>query len=279
MSRPLISIVIATKNAAALLPKCLESVRAQTLREVEVLIADGASSDDTLKVVEAYRDIVSYCDSEPDSGPYAARNRVLPKAKGEWICFLGADDWLWEPRSLEDMAPRLREALGRYRVAYGRCRLIDADGRLVEEAGEPWESFRGRFRSRSCLPHQGVMHHRSLFQVHGLFDESFRIVGDYELLLRELKSADALYVPLVVAAMGFGGQATDLRFAPVVLTETRRALRMHGFEPPRLEWAYLIFTARCYVLLHRLIGDRAARRVADAYRLLTLRGPRYTLKG
>jgi glycosyltransferase involved in cell wall biosynthesis len=273
---PLISIVIATRNAAALLPKCLDSIRRQSFRDIEVLIGDGASSDTTVDIVKAYADIVTVWDSKPDTGPYSARNRMLPLAKGEWIYFLGADDWLPETDAFERIAPHLSAAAPHYRVVYGRVRLIDLRGRLVEEVGEPWELCKEEIRSRRCLAHQGVMHHRSLFEEHGLFDEAFKMAGDYEILLRELKSADALYVPEFVAAMGFGGQTTDLEYAYRLLGETRRALALHGRSVPRLRWAYLTFTAWCYLRLRALVGDTAARRLADVYRLVTLRKPRYS---
>lgn len=276
MAAPLISIIIATRNAAGLLPKCLDSIRAQSFRDLEVLVADGASTDATLDVIKAYGDVVTAWDSRPDTGLYAAHNRMLPRARGDWIHFLGADDWLLGSLALEAVAPHLQSAFPRYRVVYSGVQLIEPGGRLVEELGEPWDRCRDAFRSGNCLAHQGVFHHRQLFEEHGLFDEQFRLAGDHELLLRELKDSDALFVPVLTTAMGFGGQTTDLLHACRLLEETRRALAMHGLHPPRLRWAYLMFTARLYAILHALVGDRTARRLADAYRLLTLRKPRYS---
>jgi len=276
VAAPLISIIIATRNAAGLLPKCLDSIRAQSFRDIEVLVADGASTDGTLDVIRAYGDVVSAWDSQPDTGLYAAHNRVLPDARGDWIYFLGADDWLLGSLALEVMAPHLRSAFPRFRIVYSRIQLIEPGGRLVEELGEPWDRCRDTFRSGSCLAHQGVFHHRRLFEEHGLFDERFKLAGDYELLLRELKNKDALFVPVFTAAMGFGGRTTDLSHAYRLLDETRSSLAMHGMAPPRLRWAYLMFTAWCYLKLRRVIGDRASRRLADVYRLITLRRPRYS---
>jgi glycosyltransferase involved in cell wall biosynthesis len=276
MAAPLISIVIATRNVAGLLPRCLDSIRAQTCRDFEVLVADGASSDATLDVVRAYADVVTAWDSQPDSGPYAARNRMIPKASGEWICFLGADDWLWDERVLERLAPQLRVAAPRHRMVYSRLRLVDSNGAVISEAGEPWEGFKAQFRAYRCLPHPGLMHHRSVFAEHGLFDESFKMVGDYELLLRELKTRDALFVPVLSVGMGFRGQTSSPEYFHAMFRELRRALAMHGLAPPRLRWAFWMLTGWCYARLHALLGDRNARRLADAYRVLTFRKPRYS---
>jgi len=273
---PLISIVVATRNAAARLPRCLDSIRRQTFRDVEVVVMDGASTDATVAILEAARDVVSAWRSEPDRGIYSAWNRGLDAARGEWICFLGADDWLWDEHALEQLVPALRSAPPRARVVYSRLRQIDARGRVAEELGEPWERAKARFRSYACLPQPGLMHRRSLFEAHGRFDESFQLAGDYELLLRELKSGDALYVPALTVGMDFGGKTTSPAHFLQLQREVARALAMHGLAPPRLRWAWWTLSAWLYRGLHALVGDRAARKLADLYRVLTLRDARYS---
>lgn len=279
MSAPLISILIATRNAAGPLPRCLDSIAAQTFRDREVIVMDGASTDGTVEILKARSDVVTVWRSEPDAGIYNAWNKALAHARGEWLCVLGADDWLWDAQALERLVPHLRAALPRHRVVYSRIRLVDRDGRTIQEAGEPWESFKFRFRSHVCFPHPGLMHHRSLFDIHGRFDERFALAGDYEFLLRELKTGDALFVPAVTAAMEFGGRTTSPEHFLLLLRETRLALAMHQLSPPRLLWSYWIACAWLYIRLRALVGDRLARRLADIYRLITLRRPRYGRRG
>src|SRR6185295_982610 len=149
-STPLISMLIATRNAARDLPRCLDSIRAQTFRDFEVLVGDGASTDGTMEIVRAASDIVTYWHSEPDNSPYVARNRLLPHAKGEWICIMNADDWFLDSRALESLAPHLLTAMPRFRVVYSKLRQITPDGRVVAEAGRPWEEARESFRSHVC---------------------------------------------------------------------------------------------------------------------------------
>ena len=272
---PLISIIIASLNAARVLPRCLESLRAQSFREFEVIVIDGASTDGTADILSRSGDAVTVWRSAPDAGITSAWNRALPLARGEWLCFLGADDRLWDGDALARLVPQLRAAMPRYRVVYGQVRQIDEAGRLIEQLGEPWQRFKGRFRSRDALPHPGLMHHRSLFESHGRFDERFRLAADYEFLLRELATGDALFVPVVVARVGWGGSTTRPENFVLSLREVERALRMHGLRPPRLRWAYRKLLAHAYAGLHALLGERKARRLADLYRVATLRGPRY----
>ncbi len=273
---PLISVVIATLNAARSLPRCLASLRAQTFRDFEVIVMDGGSSDGTVELLKASADVVSAWRSGPDAGLYGAWNEALALARGEWICFLGADDWLWDAGALERLAPHLRTAAPRWRVVYSQVRLVDGAGGVVEQLGEPWESFRARFRSHDCLPHPGLMHHRSLFAEFGGFDPSFGLSADYEFLLRALAKEDALFVPALTVGAGWGGRTTSPENFVAVLRATERALRRHGLRPPALKWAWWKLLAHAYAAVRALLGERAARRLGDLYRVLTLRRPRYS---
>ena len=275
---PLISVVIATRNAAADLPRCLDSLRRQTFRGFEVVVMDGASTDGTVGLLEAAGDVVTVWRSETDAGIYNAWNKALALAKGEWFCMLGADDWLWDAQALERLAPQLRDALPSHRIVYSRVRQVDTAGQVVAELGQPWEAFKAPFRSHVCLPHPGLMHHRSLFEARG-FDERFRLAGDYEFLLRELKDRDALYVPVVTAGMRFGGRTTSPEHFLERYQEIAQALRLHGRAPPRLLWAWFISIAWLYRQFHALLGDRNARRLADAFRRATFRKARYSAPG
>lgn len=276
---PLISVVIATRNAARGLPRCLDSLRRQAFRDFEVIVIDGASTDASVSMLEAAGDVVTAWRSEADSGIYCAWNKGLALTRGEWICFLGADDWLWDERALAQLAPQLRSAPAGCRVVYSRLGQVDPRGRVAAELGEPWEAAKARFRSHVCLPQPGLMHRRSLFDAHGRFDESFQLAGDYELLLRELKTGDALYVPALTVGMELGGKTTSPQHFLQMQYEAARALRMHGLAPPRLLWAWWNASAWLYRGLHALLGDRAARRLADLYRRLTFRDARYSGTG
>lgn len=271
----MISVILATRNAAGTLERCLESLRSQTFRDFEVLVMDGASTDRTLDILQRSADIVSRWRSAADGGIFSAWNKALELARGEWICFLGADDWLWDADAFRRLVPALQDPKN-HRVVYSRVRQLDSAGRVLGEQGIPWERAKSAFRSYRCLPHPGLMHHRSLFGLHGRFDERFRFAGDYEFLLRELRLADALFVPSLTVGAEFGGVTTSPENVPALLRETREALSRHGIRPPRLRWAYTRFSAWLYSSLASVLGQSAAAAIADACRWATLRGPRWT---
>ena len=262
-----ITIIVAVYNGVTTLQQCIDSVTCQTYYNKELIVIDGMSSDGTVDLLLRNQDQFSYSISEPDKGICNAWNKALLQAKGDWICFLGADDYFWDAQVLEKMAGALCQLPPEIRVAYGQVMLLSSEGKLLFPVGEPWVTINERFKQVMCIPHQAVMHRRSLFEQYGLFDESFRIAGDYELLLRELKKGDAIFIPdLITTGMRLGGQSNDPENTLEAMREFRLAQQMHGQRLPGLIW--LAAMARVYVrlLLWRILGEGVTRKVLDLYR-------------
>ena len=271
------SIVTAAYNCVSTIEHCIESVGRQRHCNREHIVIDGGSTDGTLDLIRRYSASLAYWVSEPDRGIYHAWNKALARARGDWICFLGADDYFWSPDTLERLAPVLADAYPPVRLVYGQVALVNERGEETQRLGEPWHAVRDRFRQIMCLPHTGVMHHRSLFEAHGPFDESYRIGGDYEMLLRELCAGEARFVPgLVVAGMRHGGASTDPARSLRMILEFRRAQVQHGLGRPGRHWLAAHARARLLVWLWRLLGRRAAPYVFDALRLITGKSPYWT---
>ncbi len=151
-------IITCTYNAAAQLPRTLDSVRRQTYRNIHHLIVDGQSSDDTLGLLEAYREQCSLTGShhtitivsEPDGGLYDAMNKAIRLATGDYLVFLNAGDALTDDTTIERMAHQLLAHGSDYRpsVLYGDTNIIDDHGtimglrRLRPPSHLTWRSFR-----------------------------------------------------------------------------------------------------------------------------------------
>ena len=113
---PKVSVIIPTYNRAAKVRKAIESVLNQTFSDLEVVVVDDGSSDDTGKILqETYGDRIRYF-AQPNQGASAARNRGLAEARGEWIALLDSDD-LWEKEKLEWQF----KALERFGAQCGAC--------------------------------------------------------------------------------------------------------------------------------------------------------------
>ena len=273
---PLFTVIVPVYNSASTLQRCLDSVLQQTLTNYELIVQDGGSTDGGVAILQANQDIDQWV-SEPDEGIYDAFNKGIKKARGDWIYFLGADDYLWDRHVLARMAPHLQCAYPPYRIVYAREAFVSQQGEILEYLGEPWKRFRRRFLGGMMIPHQATMHHRSLFDVHGLFNSSFRIGGDYELLLRELKDHDPLFVPdIVVAGYQFGGGSSDPENSIKVLRVVRLAQRLNGVRFPGWFWIGSVVRVYLRLALWRAIGPANAKRVLDWGRSILGKAPFWT---
>ena len=267
---PLVSVIVAVRNGATTLQRCLDSIAAQDFGPRETIVIDGASTDGTREILErnARDGVVSSYLSEPDTGVYNAWNKGIARARGRWICFLGCDDAFHDPAALRELV-RAAEADARgARVVYGRINRVTASGMLIETIGVPWTDARAAFLRGYNIPHPGTLHHRSIFEQRGVFDESYRIAGDYHLLLGELAERPALFLDRVVLDMTFGGISSRPETILVALREVARARRARGLvgTPWRLRAALAFALAGS--LAHRLLGELAYRYLADFYRRL-----------
>ena len=215
-----ISIVTVTYNAAKVLQRTLDSVRSQTCKDVEHLIIDGASTDDTLRMVEEYRSsnlgqikVVS----EPDKGIYDAMNKGLRLATGDYIVFMNAGDTFHDEKTLERVvaalaSPNLPEGGG---LAYGDTDIVDAEGRFLRKRhlSAPdhltWRSF----RQGMLVCHQAF--YARLDIARGIpYDLQYRHSADVDWCIRVMKEAERKHLPLVkvpgvVADFLDGGNTTQ----------------------------------------------------------------------
>ena len=269
---PRITIIVAAYNAARTIARCIDSVAAQTYLSRELIVIDGGSTDGTLDVLRQKSDRISYWISEPDSGVYNAWNKGLQHASGEWVGFLGADDYLWSSDALEYVVRQFDKVFPRVRIIYGRVGFVSAQGELIETFGRPWQQIRDAFRHRMVIPHPAVLCHRTLFEEHGMFDESFRISGDYEWLLRELKEGEAFFVEgPVVVGMQAGGMSSQAHRGVQIFSETQRAQAKHGLKPNPAIRAWTGLKAYVRTGASVVLGEHLAGSVVNRLRWLRAR--------
>lgn len=190
---PKLSIIVATWNAAKTLERCLDSITAQTFPAWELLIRDGGSTDTTQSIIEKHQSTVTWWESAPDNGIYDAWNLALAHARGEYVCFLGADDALHAPDTLETLFSAIGN--GAYGLITSRGMLRDDRWQPTHPVGAPWSEAKLPRRIRLC--HPGLLHHRSLFTRFGGFNTRYRIAADFEFLLRLPSDIRTLDVPSI----------------------------------------------------------------------------------
>jgi glycosyltransferase involved in cell wall biosynthesis len=279
MSAPRVSVILPTRNRAAVLPRAVRSVLDQTFAELELIVVDDGSSDDTESVIAEIADPrLVYVRLDEHRGAAAARNAGIKRARGELIAFQDSDDE-WLPAKLERQVALLTDHSelgavgGRYTIDAGLTSIQIAAPRL--EAGRDYET---ELLEGECLITPVWLIQRPILFDLGLFDERMPCLEDWDLILRLSRQVQMRAVPEIVlikrgAGDNLGGDVS--RRAPAM----EELLRRHGsrFEANRrrhagfcLELSYLSLASRrrgkaVRYALRALRRGGATRQMLSAY--------------
>lgn len=193
-----ITIITVTYNAASVLQRTLDSVCTQTYQDIEHLIIDGASKDETVQIAESYKAQVPYkvvIQSEPDQGLYDAMNKGLHKATGDYLIFLNAGDSLHTNDTLETICQLSSSSPA---VIYGDTAIVDGEGnflhlrRLRPPKQLTWKSF----KQGMLVCHQAFYVRTDIAQQED-YDLLYRHSADVDWCIRVMKRAEQQHIPLV----------------------------------------------------------------------------------
>lgn len=181
---PLISVVTITYNAADTIGVTMASVAAQSCRDYEHVVIDGASRDATLEIARGYAGVRIL--SEPDRGLYDAMNKGLRMARGKYVLFLNSGDTFHSPETLEAYARRAR--LGDD-IIYGDTVIVDSERRVLgpRHYSVPERLTAGSFAKGMLICHQAFMVRKGIAPD---YDLSYRFSADYDWTIRCIKNAD-----------------------------------------------------------------------------------------
>lgn len=219
-ARPRVSVITAAYNAGSTLAETIASVRAQSLGDWEMIIANDHSTDDTRAVALGTGDPrVRVIDAERGRGPAAARNAALGVARGELVAILDADD-RWLPDYLERQVGAYDQA--RARPASQPVGIVSCDAWLVVEGARTGERYLDRVRDPERPDVTRMLHDNAIFistlvpravgEALGWFDETLFGVEDHDLWLRILQSGHTAVVvrePLVEYRVHPGSVSSD----------------------------------------------------------------------
>jgi glycosyltransferase involved in cell wall biosynthesis len=271
---PKVSVVIPTHNRAAVLPRAIDSVLVQTDSDLEVLVVDDHSSDDTRRVVAAYTD-PRVCYIEQDAGTRgvaAARNLGLRKASGEFVAFLDDDDE-WFPEKLARQIP-LFDSGGRIGIVYSGAVNVYSEQRsavrIAEHRGELYREMLVRNRIHGL---SGVVIRRNIIREVGFFDETLPAIEDYDYWLRICRrhDVDCVSEPLIryydqrdEKATHLGDMERRSRKVRDNMVARRQFFRKHGAEMKRFKvaQAFLIYNLKWYLNQSGRAGRWIARELA-----------------
>lgn len=154
------------------LKRTLDSVFMQSCHEYEYIVIDGASTDGSADLKAMYPKVDHFI-SEPDSGIYAAMNKGIRLAKGEYCLFLNSGDTLYH----EDVLAETLRVLNKYK---DECDLLSCRLMLPEDDSYlPRDAFNFLCFFPGCIPHQATLIRRDLFNTIGFYREDYRLISDF----------------------------------------------------------------------------------------------------
>jgi len=240
-----ISIIIPTYNSGATILDTLESIEKQTYKNIEVIIIDGLSKDNTLNIAKKYSDKIDLkIISEKDNGLYDAMNKGVRQASGDIVHILNSDDYYTKDSVLETIVnvfTKNKET----EMLYGDIEYFDKDNKKnITRTWKTGEYSDIKLNGGWIIPHPALFLRRSLYErVDNIFNTRLKIAADYEFILRLLKiyKIHPAYISETFVSMRTGG-----------VSDGSISSRMKGWKEIRKSWTLNEMSVPKFLIIRRL---------------------------
>lgn len=239
-----VSIITSCYNREATIRDAIRSVTEQTYSDIEYIVIDGASTDGSLDIIRSEEARVSSPEfaaahpqfrmlvvSEPDHGMYEAINKGIRMATGDYVGLVHSDDFLFSPQTVSHIVGRLAATHADF--LYGDGLFVNPEN--TKQVVRKW--IGGTYRlwkvRHGWLPlHPTCYVRREVMERRGLYNESYRIAADSDLLFRYLLGGDitVTYLPEYIVRMRMGGMSTDSAKRRQMWKEDIRMYHSHGMN-------------------------------------------------
>ena len=231
-----ISLISISYNSENTISKTFQSVKNQSFNNYEYLLIDGGSIDGTLNIAKE-QDHISKIVSEADKGIYDALNKGIKNTTGEIIGFLNSDDTFFDEKSLQNICNAFDDNID---CIFGDLIYTDVN----ENIKRVWKGSaykKGAFKKGWMPAHPTFYCRRSVYEKLGLYDDSFKIAGDFELMLRFLEKFNirSKYIPKTLVNMKVGGASNNgLKSKLDILKEEFRAFDQNNIDVKKISYIF-----------------------------------------
>jgi len=231
LSNVKVSIITVAYNAESSIRDAIESVVSQRYKNIEYIIIDGNSSDQTLSIIREYSDKIQSVVSEPDNGIYDAMNKGIVAATGDIIGILNADDFYANSRVISDVVSEFQNNLD-LDVIIGKMVYVDFSDKdkvvrsYNSERFCPW-----KLRFGWMPPHLATFIKKSVYDDVGLYSQEYKIAADYEMFVRIFLIRHVNYTKIdkILVKMRLGGISTSgIRSNLIIGAEMVKACKSNG---------------------------------------------------
>lgn len=230
-----ISIITVVYNNDKTIRDAMQSVLGQTYKNIEYVIIDGGSKDNTVNLINEYKEKLGYFVSEKDSGLYDAMNKGILACTGDVIGILNSDDLYQDSHVIKDVMDQFDND-PELDILYGNLVYVKSDD--TNKVVRNWKSksyYKNFFENANVPPHPSLFLKSEVYKSAGLFDLQYKLAADYELMLRIFKKHNfkSKHINKLIIKMRLGG-ATNQSISNIINQnkEILKAWKNNGLIAP-----------------------------------------------
>ena len=209
-----VSIITVCYNAAYSIERTIVSVANQTYKNIEYIIIDGASTDETMSIVKKHAEFITLVVSEKDKGIYDAMNKGVLQSTGDILYFLNSDDQLFAKDTIGRVVSQF-QLNSKANIIYGKVKFINIPDKIINTFKVDDFEYKKSIDLvlKRVIPQQCFFVKRMVFDVIGLFDVNYKICGDYDWFLRSAKKGiPRTFIDLDVGVVDASGRSFKDRY-------------------------------------------------------------------
>ena len=209
-SSPKISIITVSFNSAETIKETIESILIQDYNNIEYIIIDGGSSDETIDIVKSYSEKISYFISEKDNGIYDAMNKGIKAATGDIVGILNSDDFYPNSFVLSNVAKSFKKY--NCDAVYGDLVYVkEKDTTQIKRYWQAGNYNTSKIKNGWMLPHPTFFVKKVMYDRYGLYNTDLKSAADYEMILKLLykENISVQYIPMILVKMRMGGASNS----------------------------------------------------------------------
>lgn len=245
---PKVSVITVCYNAEEFIENAIYSVLNQSYENIEYIIIDGASKDNTVSIINKYRSVMACFISEPDKGMYEAMNKGIKAATGDILYFLNSDDVFYDEYVVENVV-KVFQKNNNVELIYGP--IIIRDPTTNESFIKPHDYITKSYFIYNSICQQGIFYKASVFNKCGQFNDTYKIVGDYEWELRAFYKYNIKrkYYEGIIAIFRDGGMCNCDKFSDLHAKERTKVIKEYFNIFVIYKYKFLLF---CISAIKRL---------------------------
>jgi glycosyltransferase involved in cell wall biosynthesis len=222
---PKVSVITVCYNAEKFIKNAINSVLNQTYENIEYIIIDGASTDNTVPIINKYKSRIAFVISEPDNGMYEAMNKGIKAATGDILYFLNSDDIFYDEYVIENIV-KVFQKNNDIELIYGPIIIKNP---ITNESSIKTHDYNitKSYFIYGAICQQSIFYKADIFKKCGQFNDTYKIVGDYEWVLRAFYRYNVKreFYEGIIAKFRKGGMSNCDKYSMLHHEERRKVMK------------------------------------------------------